>query len=166
MEDFAQVFDLYPNRKYGKASYEDIARVLWAETGEEGIREFTRRLAVTVLIGNGDMHLKNWSLLYPDRRTPVLSPAYDFVSTITYEFEPNLALSLGGTKSMADVDEELFRKFAQRASLPDRIVVEVARETAERFREAWTKHPVVDLLPASLRQALSTHLSRVPLGRK
>ena len=22
------------------------------------------------------MHLKNWSLLYPDRRTPVLSPAY------------------------------------------------------------------------------------------
>jgi len=28
------------------------------------------------------MHLKNWPLLYPDRRTPVLSPAYDFVATL------------------------------------------------------------------------------------
>jgi serine/threonine-protein kinase HipA len=165
MEDFAQVFDLYPNRKYGKASYEDVARVLWAETGEAGIREFTRRLAITALIGNGDMHLKNWSLLYPDRRTPVLSPAYDFVSTITYEFEPELALSLGGTKAMEQVDEALFRRFAQRANLPDRIVVGVARETAEQFREAWAKHPVTDLLPAAVREALSTHLARVPLGR-
>ncbi len=165
MEDFAQVFDLYPNRKYGKASYEDIARVLWAETGEAGIRELTRRLAVTALIGNGDMHLKNWSLLYPDRRTPVLSPAYDFVSTMTYEFEPDLALSLGGTKAMQEVDEALFRRFAHRADLPDRIVVEVARETAERFREAWAKHPAVDLLPAATREALSAHLSRVRLGR-
>jgi serine/threonine-protein kinase HipA len=164
MEDFAQVFDLYPNRRYGKASYEDIARVLWAETGEAGIREFTRRLAVTALIGNGDMHLKNWSLLYPDRRTPILSPAYDFVSTITYEFEPDLALSLGGTKAMEEVDEALFRRFAQRADLPDRIVVEAARETAERFRQAWAKGPVVDLLPAGFRKALSAHLARVPLG--
>nr|WP_244617037.1 MULTISPECIES: HipA domain-containing protein [unclassified Rhizobium] len=31
---------------------------------------------------NGDMHLKNWSLIYPDRRTPALSPAYDLLSTI------------------------------------------------------------------------------------
>ena len=38
----------------------------------------------SVLIGNADMHLKNWSLLYPDRRTPVLSPAYDFVATLPY----------------------------------------------------------------------------------
>ncbi len=165
MEDFAQVFDLYPNRKYGKASYEDMARVLWAETGEAGIREFVRRLAVTALIGNGDMHLKNWSLLYPDRRTPVLSPAYDFVSTITYEYEPDLALSLGGTKAMEEVDEVLFRRFAQRADLPDRIVIEAARETAQRFREAWAKHPVTDLLPAATRDALSAHLARVPLGR-
>jgi serine/threonine-protein kinase HipA len=166
MEDFAQVFNLYPHRKYGRASYEDIARVLWAETGETGIREFTRRLAVTALIGNGDMHLKNWSLLYPDRRTPVLSPAYDFVSTITYEFDPELALSLGGTKAMEKVDEELFRKFAQRADLPDRIVVETAQETAERLREAWVKNSVVDLLPADLRKAVSAHLDRVPLGRR
>jgi hypothetical protein len=29
-----------------------------------------RRVVFSVLIGNADMHLKNWSLRYPDRRKP------------------------------------------------------------------------------------------------
>ncbi|HEX9581450.1 MAG TPA: type II toxin-antitoxin system HipA family toxin [Gemmatimonadales bacterium] len=164
-EDFAQVFGLYPHRKYARASYEDLARVLWAETGEEGLSEFTRRLAVTVLIGNADMHLKNWSLLYLDRRTPVLSPAYDFVSTVAYVPEDALALSLGGSKRMLDVDENRFRRFAQRAGLPDRIITTVATETAERLRGAWASHPVTDLLPAAIRKAVAGHMERVHIGR-
>src|SRR5271157_625709 len=84
MEDFAQVFGLFPDDKYGRRSYANIASVLWAETGEEGTYEFVRRLVFSVLIGNGDMHLKNWSLLYPDERAPVLSPAYDLVATLPY----------------------------------------------------------------------------------
>jgi serine/threonine-protein kinase HipA len=44
-----------------------------AETGEPGITELARRLAVTTLVGNADMHLKNWSVLPPNRRTPVPS---------------------------------------------------------------------------------------------
>lgn len=84
MEDFAQVFGLFPDEKYRERSYANIAAVLWAETGEAGAWEFVRRLVFSVLIGNGDMHLKNWSLLYPDGRTPVLSPACDFVATLPY----------------------------------------------------------------------------------
>ena len=76
-EDFAQVSGLYPEDKYHHRSYANIAAVLWAETGEAGTYEFFRRLVFSVLIGNADMHLKNWSLLYPDGRTPVLSPGYD-----------------------------------------------------------------------------------------
>ena len=70
--------------RYRHRSYANIAAVLWAETGEGGTYEFVRRLVFSVLIGNGDTHLKNWSLLYPDGRTPVLSPAYDFVATLPY----------------------------------------------------------------------------------
>src|SRR5439155_16134490 len=84
MEDFAQVFALYPDDKYRHRSYANIASVLWAETGETGTYEFLRRLVFSVLIGNADMHLKNWSLLYPDRHTPVLSPAYYLVATRPY----------------------------------------------------------------------------------
>jgi serine/threonine-protein kinase HipA len=67
MEDFAQVFGVYPDDKYERRSYANIAQVLAAETGEKGAHDFVRRLVFSVLIGNGDMHLKNWSLLYPGR---------------------------------------------------------------------------------------------------
>ena len=123
------------------------------------------QITSAVLIGNADMHLKNWSVLYPDRRTPVLSPAYDMVSTIPYIPQPELALSLGGTKSMLDVDEDRFRRFARTANLPDRLIAAVARETAQRLREAWVTHPATDLLPAAVRDAVSTHMASVPLGR-
>lgn len=69
MEDLAQVFGLFPSDKYDRRSYANIASVLWAETGQEATYDFVRRLVFSVLIGNADMHLKNWSLLYPDRRT-------------------------------------------------------------------------------------------------
>jgi serine/threonine-protein kinase HipA len=78
IEDFAQVFGVYPERKYERASYRNIAEVIWAETGEAGIVEFLRRLVFNGLIGNADMHLKNWSLMYPDRRSAAIAPAYDF----------------------------------------------------------------------------------------
>ncbi|MGH6827391.1 MAG: type II toxin-antitoxin system HipA family toxin, partial [Rhizomicrobium sp.] len=93
IEDFAQVFRLYPNDKYGKVSYRNIAQVLWIETGEIGTAEFIRRLVFNALIGNGDMHAKNWSLTYPDRIHPQLAPAYDFVSTIAYIPSDKLALT-------------------------------------------------------------------------
>jgi serine/threonine-protein kinase HipA len=58
MEDFAQVFGLFPDDQYAHRSYANLASVLWTETGERGAYEFVRRLVFSVLIGNGDMHLK------------------------------------------------------------------------------------------------------------
>jgi serine/threonine-protein kinase HipA len=97
------VFGFYPQDKYHHRSYANIAALLWAETGEAGTYEFFRRLVFSVLIGNGDMHLKNWSLLYPDRRTPVLSPAYDFVATLPYIPNDTLALTFGGSRSSSGI---------------------------------------------------------------
>src|SRR6266576_623106 len=44
MEDFAQVFGLFPDDKYGRRSYANIASVLWAETGQEATYEFVAML--------------------------------------------------------------------------------------------------------------------------
>ena len=76
IEDFAQVFGVYPERKYQNASYRNIAQVLWVETGEAGIAEFLRRFVFNALIGNADMHLKNWSLIYPVLRCDLCFRAY------------------------------------------------------------------------------------------
>ncbi len=134
IEDFAQVFGVYPENKYKKASYGSIARVLWLEAGEEAITEYTRRLVFNVLIGNADAHLKNWSLMYPDRRTPKLAPAYDLVATVPYLPADRLALSLGDTKEFADIDLNRFRRFAEKAGLPTRIVLKAARDSRSGSR--------------------------------
>jgi serine/threonine-protein kinase HipA len=63
------------------------------------------------------MHLKNWSLLYPDGRTPTLSPAYDLVSTVPYLPGDRLALNLAGTKEFAEVTLARFGRLAERAHL-------------------------------------------------
>ncbi len=166
MEDFAQVFGLYPDNKYGSRSYSNIAAVLWAETGAEGTYEFVRRLAFSVLIGNADMHLKNWSLLYPDRRNPVLSPAYDFVSTLPYIPGDHLALSFGGIKSLDAITLDQVRRFTDTARLPMKPVWDVVLETIERTADAWKSLPHKDALPSGIREAVDEQIRKVIAGTK
>jgi len=163
IEDFAQVFGVSPEEKYRNASYGNIARVLWLETGEAGITEYVRRLAFNALIGNADAHLKNWSLIYPDGRTAQLAPAYDLLSTIPYIPDDRLALTLAGTKNFADINSEQFRRLAETAGLPVRLVVKIAQETAEKVRDLWRAHEPLDALPAKMRTAIAKHMDSVPL---
>jgi serine/threonine-protein kinase HipA len=163
IEDFAQVFRVYPENKYKNASFGSIARVLWLEAGEKSVVELARRLAFNVLIGNGDAHLKNWSLIYRDGRTAALSPAYDLVATVPYIAGDRLALSLGDTKEFKEVNAERIARFAEKAGLPVRMVVKVARDTASAIRDVAPKHEPLRRLPRPLRNAIVGHISAVPL---
>ena len=161
MEDFAQVFGLFPDDKYDRRSYANIAAVLWAETGEAGTYEFLRRVVFSVLIGNADMHLKNWSLLYPDGRTPVLSPAYDFVATLPYIPHDRLALTLGGSRSLAEITADQVRRFADTARLPASPLWPIVAETAERTATAWEGLEEKDLLPREMREQIGRQILAV-----
>ena len=136
IEDFAQVFGLYPANKYEQANYASIGRVLKARVGSAGLEEFIRRLAFSITIGNGDMHVKNWSLIYPDGVNAQLAPAYDFVSTVVYMPDSSFALSLGGTKNYGDVGVEVWEKFADEINMPRDWVVNLARNTVDRTQQA------------------------------
>jgi serine/threonine-protein kinase HipA len=161
MEDFAQVFGQYPNDKYRFRSYANIAAVLWAEIGQAAVLEFVRRLVFTVVIGNADMHLKNWSLLYPDQRKPVLSPGYDFVATLPYIPHDKLALSFGGSRSLSEITPDQMRRFADTARIPASPLWQIAVETAERAATAWTKLEQADLLSKNLRSAINKQILEV-----
>jgi serine/threonine-protein kinase HipA len=108
MEDFAQLMNIYPEGKYKYANYETIGRMVLALAGPAGFDEFLRRLVFVVASGNGDMHLKNWSIYYPDGIEPQIAPAYDLVSTIQFFPEDRLALNFGASKDWAAVDLEKF----------------------------------------------------------
>lgn len=161
MEDFAQVFGIYPDDKYDKRSYANIAQVLSAEAGDDAVMDFTRRLAFSVLIGNADMHLKNWSLLYLDRRSASLAPAYDYVSTIPYLPKDQLALGFGGSKDISTISQDQIRRFADTARLAVSPLWRVVQETTEKTRTAWKSLEEKALIPEKIRKAIDEHIARV-----
>lgn len=163
IEDFAQVFAVYPEEKYKNASYRNIAGVIAAEAGEVGTREFVRRLVFNALIGNADMHLKNWSLIYRDRRTAALSPAYDFVSTIAFLPDDKLALNVSRTKKFAEFSAGEIAHLAAKARLPQKPALDTARETVERFLNVWAREKNNLDLPRATVATIDAHLGRVPI---
>jgi len=163
IEDFAQVFGVYPEKKYDNASYRNLAEVIWLEIGESGLTEFIRRLVFNTLIGNGDMHLKNWSLIYPDKRAAQLSPGYDFVSTIAYLPDERLALKLSHSKKMTDLSLSELAWFAAKARLPKKLVLDTAKETVQRFLEVWHRPETTEQIEESVRVPIQQMLKSIPL---
>jgi len=161
MEDFAQVFGEFPNNKYKFHSYANIASVLWAEIGEDAVLEFVRRLVFSVVIGNADMHLKNWSLLYPNQRAPALAPGYDFVATLPYISGDALALSFGGSRSLSEITPDQMRRFADAARIPASPLWRIVVETSERAAEAWKTLEQADILPNPLKDSIGRQILSV-----
>ncbi|GGP56959.1 type II toxin-antitoxin system HipA family toxin [Saccharothrix coeruleofusca] len=165
MEDFAQVRDKYPQAKY-EGTFETVAALAYRGRDLRSLAEAVRRIAFCAVIGNGDAHLKNWSLIYRDRRVPTLSPAYDLVSTAPYspagEAE-DLGLKFGGSKRFADVRTPVFDRLRERLSRQlgavDLDLAAIAAHTVERVREQWPEH--ADGLAANpeLRKAVGDWIS-------
>ena len=164
MEDFAQIFGVYPADKYKKASMRNIAEVLAVEASDKDIAEFIRRLTFNTLIGNADMHLKNWSVIYPDRRNAALSPAYDFLSTIPYFPDDEAALKFSRTKRFDGFSEDELTHLAAKARLPETLVIETARETVALFHQYWESEKSNLPLTASVIQAIENHVVTIPLA--
>ncbi|HEV2443751.1 MAG TPA: type II toxin-antitoxin system HipA family toxin [Steroidobacteraceae bacterium] len=165
MEDFAQVFDLYPANKYKRPSSMNVAQVLGIESSQEDVREFIRRLVFNALIGNSDMHVKNWSLIYPDRRSARLSPAYDFVSTTAYISDEGSALEFSRSRYYKDLTLDELAHMADRANLPEHLVLEAAKETVQGFQEVWRQERSNLPLSQDVIQAVERQLSLVPLAK-
>lgn len=164
IEDFAQVFRVYPESKYKKANYRNIATVIGAEGSDADIAEFIRRLTFNMLIGNADMHLKNWSVIYPDRRTAALAPAYDFVSTIAYIPDSKAALNVSRTKRFDEFTKDELSHLAAGARLPEKLVLDTARETVALFHEHWQAEKVNLPLSADAVKAIDAHVAKVPIA--
>ncbi len=162
IEDFAQILDAPRSAMYQRPA-EHIAAVLAQICPVSEVRRFVRQLVFCIVAGNGDAHLKNWSIWYPDQRSPLLTPAYDLVSTVLYpEIAAELALTLGGTRQFEALTIDSFAPLARVALLE---FAEVAR---------WVKEDVeavLDTFDADLNysatevERLRTHHKRTPLCR-
>ena len=162
-EDFAQVFNVYPGDKYKKASIRNIAEVVGIEGSVTDIAEFIRRLTFNTLIGNADMHLKNWSLLYPDRRNAALAPAYDFISTVHYIPDTEAALKFSRTRRFDEFSEDELKHLTARARLPEKLVLDTAHETVALFHQFWQSEKANLPLSADIIRSIENHVKTIPL---
>lgn len=163
IEDFAQVYGLFADAKYSNVSYANIANMIWTLTGETGLIDFIRRLVFNIIIGNGDMHLKNWSFIYPDGKLPRLAPAYDFVSTVPYIPNDSLALSLSGTKNMQGITATHFETLVKKAQLPKYLVLNAVKETIEAIADTWSKNQASYPLPEEILIRIKKHMASCSL---
>jgi serine/threonine-protein kinase HipA len=159
IEDFAQVFGVYPSRKYDGAAYHDIAAALSAAVAPAAALEFVRRLALMAITGNGDMHLKNWSLIYRgDGDKPKLAPIYDVLSTVPYLPVDALALSLGGESSFKALAAPRWKAFANRARLSEPAVLKAVVDIVERVNAKWWSLPERAVVPANVLERIDEHV--------
>ncbi len=102
IEDFCV---LTARRAHGRydSSYEEIAKRIgdFVTHKKLGIakEQFALMVAYTCAVENGDAHLKNFSVVYPQADGIVeLAPAYDIISTTPYVAKDTLALTMAGSK--------------------------------------------------------------------
>ena len=162
-EDFAQVLSSYPDKKYSRYGYGDIGRVLAAVSNSAAVNQFARRLIYSAMVGNADMHLKNWSLIYRDGRTPELSPAYDLLSTVAHLPDGSMALRLGGAKRWDELTVDAFTRLADRMAVEPDALLRPVLETIERFREVWSKQAGQLPVSEAVANAIERQLANVPI---
>lgn len=165
IEDFAQVYAVFPDDKYQKVSYRNISQMIWTLLGEDGLSDFIRRLTFIILTGNGDMHLKNWSFIYSSPRTPILSPAYDLVSTIPYLPNDGLALKFVDTKDMQKIDMPDFDRLVRKAELPKHPVINTVKDTVEKTLTYWNEDKNHFDIPDDIRDRIDAHMNKIPLAK-
>ncbi len=132
LEDFAQLSGATRDTKYD-SSMEQVAKVVdrfCTFPAVERLKLFERTL-FSFLIGNEDMHLKNFSLITRSGRTE-LSPAYDLVnSTIALgNAQEEMALPVRGKRSRLNVADLLEYFAVERLTLSERSLI----QSLERFR--------------------------------
>ncbi len=166
-EDYAQAVGLPPGKKYEQITYEVMFRLAQKFVDEEAADELVRRLVFVVASGNGDAHLKNWSLVYPDTIRAEWSPLYDQVATIAWATPAReLALKLAGVKAIGRIDRSAFERFAEKTEVDRGRVLELVDGTLERLRAAWREISADLPFPESHVEALREHWQKVPLLRE
>ena len=168
MIDFCQLTDRRTSRKY-YGSHEQISRALRRYSSSSGadVVRFFEVLLFSFLIGNSDMHLKNFSLLREHDGMWHLSPAYDLVpvKVVLPADKDDLALTVNGKNCKLRASD--FRIAAKTMGLTDvqyrriagRMIASIKDHLDEAIARSFLSRGFVKRLRALTSTTLSTLLS-------
>lgn len=163
-EDFCQATGVQPDRKYeedGGPSLRRIAGILQSAASSDAVETLLRMVTLNVLIGNGDAHAKNFSLLHEPSGALHLAPAYDLMSTLFYG-DDRLAMYIDDVRRTDRVTTDRLMKEAtawglSRTQAPD-IVGQLLDAIPEAVERADEETPGV--LP-EIKQIIASQVDRL-----
>lgn len=136
-EDMCVLMGKNSTQKY-TGDYKQLAKVLHYFCGDNALESCQRLfeyVALSVMVRNGDAHLKNFGLTYDDpTQTPRLSPLYDVVTTSVYNLKENssavdltMALKIDGDRRYPTRDALIrFGKEVCHVSKPEAVLDRIA----------------------------------------
>ena len=175
--------------KYGKigadneqyVSYERVAKFILQHTENHLAQqqEIFRRIIYAYLLGNNDLHLRNFSFIYPKNSHPKLAPIYDFVSVSPYpetfnstllalpllaREEGNATLAKGFNTQYGEYIGDDFVEFGESIGLNKNVIIQKLipeitqeKEKVERiYSQSFMPQPHIDCV-------LKTYLKRLAL---
>ncbi len=152
LEDFSVLLGESTKDKYS-GSYESLAKVIamYSASPRADIDTFFHILVLSTLVGNGDAHKKNFSLLYDDIQAPEtirLAPAYDIISTLPYFEQDTPALKMNGNKKEFPTRKGLHR-FGQKLGLKKTAEIieqyaQIVLDTIADHKDLLVDHPLIE----------------------
>lgn len=136
MEDACQFTERLTEQKY-KGSHEQIAKAILTHTQNPlfDVVRFYEQVIVSLLIGNNDMHLKNFSLISYDKKVYQLSPTYDMISAqlLIPDDPEELALTLNGKKRK--ISRSDFETAMSKAHIPEKAIENIWKRIEKGTRK-------------------------------
>jgi serine/threonine-protein kinase HipA len=133
IEDFTVLMGKQVDEKY-QSSYEMLMKATYLFTkSDTQLRRMYQYTVFNCLIGNGDAHLKNFSVQYDESRNDIiLTPPYDITHTLIYDTIDNkMALKLNGAKLFPDKKQLLKLGKAYNIDRAEIIIEEIADTTRD-----------------------------------
>lgn len=160
-EDFCQAIGVLPEKKYqedGGPSLRRIAEVLQLAVSPSAVEALLASVTLNVLLGNGDAHGKNFSLLHGARGSLTLAPLYDLLCTLAYG-DDRLAMYIDDVRRTSRVTVARIMKEAASWGLSTGRAEEIVADILDRVPGAVaTARDEVSGVPAAIPQlVLSQH---------
>ena len=161
VEDFAQLAGMSRDTKYNY-SMEKLVKLIDDYCTFPAIEKakLFKLVLFNFLVGNEDMHLKNYSIIIGDGKVE-LSPAYDLLNTtivLKGEIE-EIALSVKGKKSNLN-HEVLIDYFGKERCLLTDKIVERTLETIHNMLPSWFEMIEISFLSAEMKEKYINLLNR------
>lgn len=151
IEDFTVLMGKQGDEKY-QSSYEMLMKATYLFTSSDvQLRRMYQYIVFNCLIGNGDAHLKNFSVQYDESRTDIiLTPPYDITHTPIYETIDNkMALKLNGAKLFPDKKQLIKLGKAYNVEKPE-VIIEKTADTIRDYLGSSNEVEIIGGLKASI----------------